>query len=461
MQEQETKQAKSCLKINIARPYIRRFPLSFIFLFLLFTVSFVNNFKMSSKEKLDSFSMLKGSTLPIVAVNTDGFKPIKSKEDYRRCDAYFVETFTEAMRLREEIVSKKTEAREKDGSEKDEHRARIRGRGNSTWNTFDTNKRSYLLKLDKEKELFALPSARKWILQANVTDKTSLRNAYAYHLGREVFTKAGWAPKTQFVHLFVNGKYLGLYMLMEKAEIAPNRIPLNPDPADESFLAEVNSRLNRAWNFRSDEGVAFSIREKENAKQDYYRKAEETLQKFENVLFSENFTDENTGYRAYIDIESFVDWYIVNEYTKNHDARFQDSCFLTYSSADKKIRMGPIWDFDIACGNNKDECANPEGLFIQSRHWFERLWQDPYFREKVAERWRECRPQIEESFGWIEGEAKKLENDANLDDKIWQRFGYRQWPNAPGYKERKTYRAEVEYMEGWLKKRAAWLDSEW
>lgn len=170
-------------------------------------------------------------------------------------------------------------------------KAKIRGRGNSTWTTFDTSKRSYLLKFEEPREMFGLPSARKWILQGNVTDKTSLRNAYAYKLGRETFTNAGWAPDTRFIHLVVNEKYLGLYLLMEKAEIAPNRLPLNPDPSDESFLAEVNSRLNRAWNFRSDAGVAFSIREKENAKQEYYRNAENVLQNFENVLFSENFTD--------------------------------------------------------------------------------------------------------------------------------------------------------------------------
>lgn len=443
--------AKTLKKIHTARPRIWRLPLSFSFIFVLLTVTFIDNFRRSSEEKLNSFMIIKDSKLPVVAISTDAKKPIKSKEDYRKCDAYTFDTFEELVR--------KSRQEKKDGQKKT--KAKIRGRGNSTWTTFDTSKRSYLLKFEEPREMFGLPSARKWILQGNITDKTSLRNAYAYKLGRETFTNAGWAPDTRFIHLVVNEKHLGLYLLMEKAEIAPNRLPLNPDPSDESFLAEVNSRLNRAWNFRSDAGVAFSIREKENAKQEYYRNAQNVLQNFENVLFSENFTDEKTGYRAYIDMKSFVDWYIVNEYTKNHDARFQDSCFLTYSSADKKIRMGPIWDFDISCGNNKDECANPEGLFIESRHWFERLWQDPFFREKVAERWRECRPQIEESLGWIERAAEELETDANMDDKIWQRFGYRQWPNAPGYRNRKTYKAEVEYMTDWLKKRAAWLDSEW
>ena len=294
-----------------------------------------------------------------------------------------------------------------------------------------------------------------------MTDKTSLRNAYAYHLGAEIFKNAGWSPKSQFVNLIVNNKFLGLYQFMEKAEVASNRLDLPIEPSDESFFAEVNSRLNRAWNFRTDKGVAFSIREKEGASQEYYHSAEKRLKDFEKVLFRENFSDPARGYRAYIDFESFVDWYLVNEFTKNHDARFQDSCFLTYDSRSGLLRMGPIWDFDISCGNNKDECADPQRLYIQSRHWFARLWEDSFFREKVAERWREVRAQIEESFSWIRENAEFLEDDAYLDEGVWQRFGYRQWPNAPGYKERKTYKAEVDYMTDWLKKRAEWLDEEW
>lgn len=433
---------------------IRRLHFLFILPFSLMTLGMLDSFRKSSEAKINSFSNLRGSELPCVAVNTEAQKPIKSREKYRRAEVFFFNTFDEAFSYYKHP--------EKSAERRLSRKCRIRGRGNSTWTTFDTSKRSYLLKFDNEAEVFGLPSARKWILQGNVTDKTSLRNAYAYHLGASVFTNAGWSPKTQFVHLFINGKFVGLYGLMEKAEIAPNRIPLPSDPDDESFLAEVNSRLNRAWNFRSNEGVALSIREKEGAGTDYYRNAEHILQNFEHVLFGDGFMERDTGYRAYIDFESFVDWYLVNEFTKNHDARFQDSCFMRYSSADKKIYMGPIWDFDISAGNiNYHDCDKTSGLWIQSRHWFERLWQDSYFRERVAERWRDCRAQIEESFLWIEEAANQLEDDANLDDSVWQRFGYRQWPNAPGFKERTSYRAEVTYMEEWLKERAAWLDSQW
>lgn len=433
---------------------VRRLNFSFLFLFVLFTISIFFTFKNSSEAKINTFYDLKGSRLPIISVKTKGMKPIKSKEDYKKADFYVFDNFDRAHKTFLAFQNKT------DSYNMIHFTGKIRGRGNSTWVSFDQSKRSYLLKFDETHSMFGLPAARKWILQANLTDKTSLRNVYAYFLGRSIFKKVGWTPRTQFVHLFVNDKYLGLYAFMEKAEVADSRIELPFGENDDSFFAEVNSRLNRAWNFKSDRGVNLSIREKENAGNEYYRNAEKILKDFENVLFSEDFSDPIKGYRPYIDIDTFVDWYLVNEFTKNHDAAFQDSCFLTYSSADKKIRMGPLWDFDISCGNNKGECADPEGLFIQSRHWYARLWEDFFFREKVRDRWAEVRDSVRSSFYWLAFMADCLEDDANLEDKIWQRFGFRQWPNAPGYKERKTYRAEVDYLKSWIKARADWFDKE-
>ncbi len=420
---------------------IKRYSFLFSLFFFLLFVSFAHNFRRSAEAQLNHYIGLKNSNLPFVIITTDGLKAVNSKENYRRAEVLFCKDFAEAeMQIGDTRGLK----------------CRIRGHGNSTWNTIYTNKRSYLLKLDEEKELFGMNAARKWVLQANVTDKTSLRNVYSYHIGAEIFDHAGWTAKTQFVHLVLNNKYLGLYGLMEKLEISPARLNLD----DGSFLAEVNSRLNREWNFTSTKGVKFSIREKKGETIDYYRAAEKKLQDFENVLFSDSFKDEKTGYREFVDLESFVDWYLINEYTKNHDARFQDSCFLFYSSADKKLHMGPIWDFDIACGNAQHHgSGETEGLLIQSQHWFKRLWEDEFFRQKVAERWADCRDKVENSIEWILQSATELEYDANIDNTIWQRFGRMQWPNTKGYRQRKTYRAEVDYMTSWLKERIIWLDS--
>ena len=268
---------------------IHRFPFLYIFFFFLLTLAFLDNFRRASEEKLDSFVGFKNSKLPYLVIQTDASKPIKSKENYRKCDVTFISDYSEI-----ENYFEKNEKPQK-------FRAKIRGRGNSTWVSFDTNKRSYLLKFDEEISLYGLPGSRKWILQANLTDKTSLRNVYAYHLGQEIFTNVGWTPKTKFVNLSINNKNIGLYGVMEKAEISPNRINLPLDENDESFLAEVNSRLNRAWNFKSDKSVNFSIREKEGANQEYYLQAEEKLKNFEEILYGEDFKNPNFGYRAYID----------------------------------------------------------------------------------------------------------------------------------------------------------------
>lgn len=420
------------------------------------TMGMLITFLNSSKAKLATYDALKKSKLPFVIITTDMGKAINSRENYRSAEAFFFPTLSAA----EDAFN---------NHQSESIKCRIRGRGNSTWTTFDSNKRSYLLKFDNALSLYGMNKAHKWILQSNITDKTSLRNIYAYHLAAAVFNKTGWAPRTQFIHLIINKKYLGLYAAMEKAELSEERISLGTETfRSKSFLAEVNSRQNRAWNFKSDKGISFSIRENDLISSDsdkatsYYRQAEDRIKAFEKVLYSDQFADSKNGWRAYADEESFVDWYLINEYTKNHDASFQDSCFLRYDADKKMFFMGPVWDFDISCGNiSHSDCDKPEGLWIQRRYWFERLWEDENFRKAVSSRWNEKRAAISESLIWLKKQAEALEFDANIDDTIWQRFGYRQWPNAPGYKNRKTYKAEVQYLLDWCTARCAWLDNIW
>lgn len=419
------------------------------------TLGMLITFRKSSKDKLENYDALKKSKLPFVIIKTDMGKAIKSREKYQHAEAYFFKSFNEA----EDVLNNKKNKGLK---------CKIRGRGNSTWKTFDTNKRSYLLKLNEAQSLYGMNKEHKWILQANVTDKTSLRNVYAYHLAGTVFNRTPWSPRTQFIHLIINNKYMGLYALMEKAELSEKRIyPGSKEKRKKTFLAEVNSRQNRAWNFKSDKGVKFSIRENDFISSDeektiYYQQSEAKIREFEKVLYSDQFADAQKGWRAYADEESFVDWYLINEYTKNHDARFQDSCFIKYDADKEKFFMGPVWDFDISCGNiNDSDCNRTDGLWVQSAYWFKRLWQDDNFRKEVSLRWIEKRNEISDSIIWLKEQAKNLEFDANIDDTIWQRFGYRQWPNAPGYKNRKTYQAEVLYLLEWCTERSKWLNNLW
>lgn len=415
---------------------INRYPLTFSIIFIFMFAMLICFFKRSSEEQIlpQTYQAL---NFPVLEVRTDGAKIIKSKENYRNGEYTL---------------------KDSDGTIIAEDKCKIRGRGNSTWTTIDTNKHSYLLKIKEPKSFFGFAKSDKWILMSNVTDKTSIRNVYAYHIARTIFNRTGWVPQTKFITLVVNGKYMGLYGFMEKADLQEGRIEL---PETKSFLAEVNPRLNRAWNFISNQFLELSIRKKEGADAQYYQNAQNVILNFENILFSDYFKDEKKGYRAYIDVDSFVDWYLVNEYTKNHDARFQASCFFTWNEKENKFHMGPVWDFDISCGNySKRDADKPEGLWIQSEAWYARIWEDEWFRAKVAARWNEKVMDVRKSVDWIEEKADFLTDAANLDDKVWLRFGYRQWPNAPGYKERKTFRDEVDYLTDWCKRRIDWLSAE-
>ena len=124
--------------------------------------------------------------------------------------------------------------------------------------------------------------------------------------------------------------------------------------------------------------------------------------------------------------------------------------------------MGPLWDMDISCGNiNYDGCQDPEGFWVNKDQWYKRLFEDEYFAEKVAERWNETKQKLISSFDWLENESKNVKPFVMLNDSVWHNLGRRQWPHAPGWKNRKTYESEVDYMTDFLKKRAQWMSNEY
>lgn len=377
----------------------------------------------------------KAAGTPVLFIETEGGKRIKSKEKYIKA-TYSLDC--DGLRL--------------------SGNCKIRGRGNTTWNTRELFKKPYLLKLNEDAPLMGLPEAKKWVLMANTADKTSLRNSYAYYLSRDVWNNEFWTPNAKFASLFVNGIYQGLYAVTEKIEIQQNRLALEEKSG--SFLFEARSQKNKTWNFKSSHGISFSIRQGENLTEQEFLKIQNIIQEAEDSIFSDNFTDKENGWQKYLNIQSFADWYLINEFTKNHDARFQSSCFLYYDSTSKKIYMGPIWDFDISCGNiSYNGCDKTEGFWIkQESEWFKRLFEDPYFEQFVKDRWNSKKSLLRNSIEWIKKEAEKLEPAVIINDSLWKNIGHRQWPHAPGWKKRKTYAQEINYLTSWLTERFEWLD---
>jgi spore coat protein CotH len=382
-------------------------------------------FVESSKNRI-SPEICEKSGFPVMFVDTLAGKKISSKTEY---------------------VSARYELDGKSGE------CKIRGRGNTTWQTRELYKKPYLLKLSAAESFLGMAESEKWILMANTADKSFLRNWYGIISLGKIFKNQKWIPDGKPVFLFLNGKFNGAYFLFEKIEMAKNRLEL----PEGSFLAVVNSRMNKEFNFVTDHGTKISICSEGN--QDDFLKMQKIIQRGEDAIFSGNSDDAQKGWRHFLDENSFADWYIVNEFTKNHDARFQSSCFFYYDSSAEKIFMGPPWDFDIAAGNiSWDDCENPAGIFVGQTQWYAKLLQDEEFFRAVKNRYRENRGKLQDSIDEIKIQGEKLKFMAELNDSVWPNLGKRQWPHAPGWKNRRTYMSEVQYLTDFLQKRMEFFD---
>ena len=410
---------------------IKRYSTTFLIVCLVllasqFIIVWASSYSRVSAEDYEALG------LPILYIETEAGKRISSRENYR--NAQFVL---------------------KDGENQKSGSCKIRGRGNSTWETPDTNKKPYLLKLPEPDSLLGMRTAQKWVLFANAADKSFLRNEYAYYLASAIWNKCGWVPQEKAITLVVNGRYEGLYFLGEKISWENLHLP------DRSFIACADSHTAEYWNCHLKTGMRIGLLRQPDEAENPYNRGEAYLQLVEDMLFSTHFDNPISGYPKYLDVDSFVDWLLVNEFTKNHDSRFQGSCFMYYNDDTKKIHMGPIWDFDISCGNIHDAgCDKPDGYIVNTRDWYQKLWQDPAFINRVRSRWFETRSQTKASIELIQQWAKELAPAAELNNRAWKTFGHRQWPNAPGWKKRKTYQSEVDYMVGYLTARFKWLDEQ-
>jgi hypothetical protein len=339
----------------------------------------------------------------------------------------------------------------------------IKGRGNTTWGM---PKKPYSLKLAQKTSLLGMSEHKRWALLANYSDKTLLRTETAFELGYK-FDNLAWTPHSVQVDLYLNGKYRGVYQLTEQIKIDTNRVNIDEikkkNPSD-GYILEIDVRKGEVFNFTTTRGVVFCCSAPDEDLDDIisgdtislFEKIKNDVQRVEDVLYSDNFKDSDEGYRKYMDVGSFVDWYFVNEITKNNDAVFFSSVYMYYDPEKGKYCMGPIWDFDIALGNvNYNDNDNPEGFWVKDSTWISRLFEDPYFVTLVKNRWNEKRAAVNGIFQYIDDRVVYLNSAQDYNFKKWKILERFVWPNAV---VTGTYEAEIAYMKSWLTTRLNWLD---
>jgi len=343
----------------------------------------------------------------------------------------------------------------------------IRGRGNSTWGM---PKKPYRVKLTNSSALLDMPANKHWVLLANYSDKTLMRNDVTFALSRAMGME--YTPRSQFVELTVNGSYDGVYQLTEHVRIAPDRVNIpemkvtdtSASAISGGYLMEIDSRRGEDFCFdAARSGMVFCLSSPEKLLDPAWA-AQRTyittyVQQMEDAIFGAQFTDPATGYAAYLDVDSAINYYLINEVFKNVDGNLRLSTFL-FKKRDGKLTFGPVWDFDLAIGNvNYDGADQTAGWHIRPTPWFTRLFQDPAFVQKVRTRWAQLKSEgkLDAVFTHIDMQAQYLQAAQARNFSRWNILNIYVWPNrvVTG-----SYAGEVTAMKDWLRARIAWMDTQ-
>lgn len=331
----------------------------------------------------------------------------------------------------------------------------IKGRGNSTWGL---PKKPYRIKFDNKQVVLGLPAAKNWVLLANYYDKSLLRNAIADDIGHLV--GADFTPHYRFVEVVMNGIYQGSYTLTEEVEIESGRVDINKlstidnDNSDigGGYLVELNQRLDADYYFHTNSGLPFTIKDPNNITEQQLAYIHNYMQQTEDAIFADNFADPVNGYAKYINVDSFIDWYLVKELMKDNDAIDYNSTFY-YKDLNGKLGMGPVWDFDVSAG---DPDLDPTGWWVRNGKWFSRLFQDPAFVARVRQRWQSIQASLPLILTNISKDATYLNLSQAQNFKVWNILNNHDWPSPEVFG---SYQGEVYYLKSWLSARIDWMNA--
>lgn len=338
----------------------------------------------------------------------------------------------------------------------------IRGRGNSTW---ELPKKPYRLELDEDSSLMGMPVHDDFVLLANALDASQLRNWAAASISEA--TDLAYTPRYRHVEVVLNGEYLGVHLLTEDPDkIDPNRIDITEmkkkDIAGEAltggYLLEIDDRLelNGEQGFRTTRGVPVVVKEPDPAMPEQLDYIQARVQAFEDALFAGEPADPAgdpgdpaADYGSLLDVDSFIDHYIVQELTRNQDS-FWSSTFFTKDRSDDLFRFGPVWDFDLSFGRTiiYGQDGPAEGFHVRGRMpWTTAIFEDPAFVAGVGERWAELRPTIEQLPAQLVDLGAQL-RDAISNDEV--RWAYALQPTD-----------QPQHLADFLTARMAWFDEQY
>ena len=342
--------------------------------------------------------------------------------------------------------------------------AGVKIRGNSTSYAL---KKPFNIILSKDADILGMGSSGKWALLANAFDKTMLRNKLVFDFSADIGLK--YSPESRFADLVFDGKYLGCYQLTQAIEMGRDRV--NIHPAEDEFILEfqpVEKYSCSVCLYTPVYGICFGLDGIDYISDEQMARLEDFLNEAEKALAG----GKREEIEKFFDLPSLVDAYIVHEYFKNIDVACSSTRFYI---KDGRIYGGPVWDFDLSCGNYsiKFYKAYTDGDYTVDKpeRWFARtLWWRPlfetdWFARVFAERYQELQPWIinlyddnalgQNRIDSLYASAKDcIEANYNYDEARWKvgtKYGKMERNPESSYEE------NLEFLRDWLRQRNQWI----
>lgn len=339
----------------------------------------------------------------------------------------------------------------------------------------------------KDTVILGMPEEHDWILYAPYDDKTCMRNILTYELANQM---GHYASRTRACELVLNGQYQGIYVMMEKIKRDSGRVDIaklqvtdiSGDQLTGGYIFKIDKTTGNGgdgWtsNYASETGSDIDFLY-------HYPKSDEIMPQqqayiqayvdsFETALASPNFTDPALGYRRFSEPGTFMDFFILNELSKNVDG-YRLSTFIHKEKDSKggKLRMGPMWDFNLAwwnadyCDGNVsngwayqfgDVCG---GDASQIPTWWGRMLEDQWYQDELKCRWTTLRQGMlsdDSLFAKIDSVALLLDQAKDRHFDQWPILGVYTWPNPSPIPQ--TYAEEINAIKSWIITRATWIDN--
>ena len=312
----------------------------------------------------------------------------------------------------------------------------LKYRGNSSYLTFD--KMSYRVTLlhdgesgadsrKTEESLLGMASDSEWVLYGPFLDRSFVRNKVMYDLARELMD---WAPDSRYCELIVDGEYRGIYLLVEPVRNSTGRLGLTQfglvsgetayvlKRDREGTEANVLSTYGNEMGYTHQE-MSIAYPSEANLTEPQYAWIENDFRRFEEALYGESFADPSTGYAAYIDVESFVDYYLLNEFAMISDASYLST--YIYKDLDDTLKLA-VWDFNNGFDNYPWDIKEIDEFAVADNNWFDRLLEDRAFVDAVRTRWQELRAGIMSDAALVErvdGEYASLGDAVERNNEVW------------------------------------------